>query len=74
MIKQYGNVDYNGTNLTLQQEPYLSGTNEAPHYEACACDDAGNDYSVTWRIKDGWEEMEDQSECCDWDLFDIKQL
>ncbi|MCT6924118.1 hypothetical protein [Metasolibacillus sp.] len=68
-------VNFEGKEITLTQEAYISGTHEAPYYEATGVDVEGNEVTVKWEIKAHWlnedgslnGELEDESEACDWD-------
>ena len=72
LIKQLGNNYLHGTiPIALTQDAYLAGTNECPHYEAHAIDRDLNDYRVIWDVKDGWEEIENEDEVCDWDVYEV---
>jgi hypothetical protein len=71
LTKQYGEYkDTDGTEYCLKQYPYLDGTNEAPIYTANGYDRAGNPMRLTWEITNS--ETEDESEACDWDVFDAR--
>ena len=57
-----------GRTVYLTQEAYLAGTNDSPRYEAAATDMAGNLYTVTWGIREGYDpETEQEDMACDWD-------
>lgn len=68
-------VKFEGKEITLTQEAYLTGTQEAPYYEATGTDQEGNEVTVKWEIKPQWlsedgtlnGELEDESDACDWD-------
>jgi hypothetical protein len=69
LTEQYGEYkDVDGTEYCLTQYPYLDGTNDNPHYTADGYDFAGNPVRLTWEITNS--ETEDESEACDWDVFD----
>lgn len=69
---QFGDVTLaDGVTISLTQQAYLSGTNEAPIYTARAVDAEGNEYTVTWRPFDNFMELEDESDCCDWDVYEV---
>ena len=71
LTKQYGEYkDTDGTEYCLTQQPYIDGTNEAPHYSANGFDRAGNPVRLIWEITN--RETEDESEACDWDVFDAQ--
>jgi|GEM_PF-2558253 len=57
-----------GKEITLTQDPFIDGVvGERPIYKAHGTDDQGNEYIVTWNVVDNWENIEDESEMCDWD-------
>ena len=66
---------FEGKEITLKQDPYITGTNESPYYEALGIDVDGNKVNVTWEIKAHWlnengtvkDELEDETEACEWD-------
>lgn len=61
-------VKFEGREYTLQQDAYIDGVaGDTPVYKAMALDDEGNEYEVTWEVVDHWEELEDESEMCDWE-------
>lgn len=60
-------IKFEGKEYTLTQEPYIDGTHEKPFYRANAVDAEGKLYEIRWDVKDNWEEIEDESEMCDWD-------
>lgn len=66
-----------GKLVFMTQQAYLSGSNESPRYEARAVDVDGNDYLVTWIPYDNYQERmaeDDESACCDWDVFSVAAL
>jgi len=68
-------INYNGTEITLTQDPYIVGiANERPVYKAHAADLNGNEYFVEWDVVDEWESIEDESDMCDWDSPKVKPL
>ena len=73
MEQDYGSVEYEGKTLTITQLPYVDGINdEEAFYTATAEDEEGNDYQVTWPDVD--VEVEDESECCDWNIYWVQEL
>ena len=60
-----------GVLVTLTQDAFLSGTNDAPYYEAHGVDADGYDYKVTWDCVDNYMELEDESDCCDWENYSV---
>lgn len=60
--------------LTLEDMPCIAGTNEEPYYVAVALDAQGRDYEITWEIIEGCENEEDESQCCDWDDYEVNPL
>ena len=60
--------------IYLTQQAYLDGTHENPCYRAHAKDADDNAYLITWDVLDGWQDQDDESECCDWDVFTVKEL
>ena len=69
---QFGDITLaNGVTISLTQQAYLSGTNDAPRYEARAVDADGNEYTVTWTPYENFMELEDESDCCDWDDYEV---
>lgn len=54
--------------ILLTQEPFIDGVAGArPIYKAHGEDEHGNEYIVIWNVVDHYEEIEDESEMCDWD-------
>lgn len=60
-------VVFEGTEVFLTQDPYIDGTHESPYYRAHAIDLDGNQYHVYWDVIDGWQQMDDAADHCDWD-------
>lgn len=61
-------LNYNGIIITLTQNPYIVGhRDERPVYKAHAADGNGNEYVVEWNVVDRWQEIEDESDMCNWD-------
>lgn len=66
-----------GRLIYLTQQAYLTGSSEAPRYEASATDAKGNDYMVVWVPYDNYQEImteDDESGCCDWGKFEVRPL
>lgn len=60
-------VNVEGKTIELMQDPYIDGMpDERPIYKAHGKDEDGNEYVITWDVVDGYEEIEDESEMCDW--------
>lgn len=70
MEKHFGIVEFEGKEYFLKQHAYLDSDfrhgYERAVYKAHAVDNQGNEYKVYWEPVEGWEKMEDQSDCCDW--------
>jgi hypothetical protein len=69
-----------GEIIDLTQEAYIDGTNDSPFYRAAAVSrtrvDADGDpvqYHVFWSLKEGAEDLGDESEACDWDDFELEE-
>lgn len=61
-------IVFEGKEYTLIQDAYIDGVpGEKPFYRANAVDTEGKLYEIRWDVKDNWEEIEDESEMCDWD-------
>lgn len=60
-------IVFEGKEYKLIQEAYIDGTHDKPFYRANAVDDRGKLYEIRWSVKDNWEEIEDESEMCEWD-------
>ena len=67
--------------LTQQAHINQGGTPTECWYEAHAtsrtrmdADGQPAQYKVYWSIKDGAEEIEDESESCDWDNFELAEI
>lgn len=64
----FGIVTFEGKEFALTQQAYVDGpANGTPYYKASAVDQKGNEYEVTWEVVENWEQVEDESEMCDWD-------
>jgi excisionase family DNA binding protein len=71
MKKEFGAVTFDGKEYTLTQNAWLTHTQGLDgiadnHYLANAINQDGNEYNVYWNPVEGWERMEDESDCCDW--------
>lgn len=69
-------TDKGNTAIALIQNPYITNSES---YEAHGIDEYGNKYLVTWKIYDCYlgsnaEEINDESEACNWENFEIKCL
>ncbi len=73
----FGDISYNGRTISLTQQAYLAGSNEAPRYQASAVDADGNEYQVQWIPYDNYQDRmaeDDESACCDWDDYTVVAL
>ncbi|WP_338000539.1 hypothetical protein [Sporolactobacillus sp. CQH2019] len=60
--------DWEDKELRTTGSPYIDGVeSQRPIYKAIALDVNGNKYEVIWDVYDGWKEITDESEMCDWD-------
>jgi len=64
---KFGIVEYEDTTWYLTQQPYILGADERPWYEAVAINIYGDTARIEWDVVDGWKEIEDESDVCDWD-------
>lgn len=64
----------NGVVVHLTQQAYLAGTHDAPRYQASAIDDDENEYVVTWMPYANYMEFDDESDCCDWDDYEVRAI
>lgn len=61
-------VEFEGKTIKTNQEPFIDGmSDEKPIYKAYGEDQEGNEYIITWNVVDHYEEIEDESEMCNWD-------
>ena len=61
-------VSFEGKEYTLTQQAYIDGPADGtPVYKATAVDQEGNEYEVEWEVRENWEEIEDESDMCDWE-------
>lgn len=60
--------------IFLTQNPYLGDTCGFPVYKAAAMDFVGNEYEITWELRNGWEDMEDASDHCFWEDYSVNDL
>jgi len=74
LIQQFGEFEHNGCRLALTQQAFCTNHPENHTYQAHAVDVDGNEYVVLWDCLDGWMEMEDESDCCDWSVYTVKPL
>ena len=85
---KYGEVVINGVLVTLTQQAYPDGTNDAPRYRAHAVDGEGNDYRVEWQTTAAWDAQQeayrngtldaddaliDEEYACDWDTYTVER-
>ena len=56
----------------LTQQAYV--VNASGLYEAHGKDDAGNNYKAQWQAVDGWMDMDDESNCCDWSDYTVIKI
>jgi len=76
--------NYEGTEIELTQDAYITTINGevgTEYYTAAAEDTNGNEYIVTWSIKEEYKEMINSEEeipedmLCDWDNpSDIRKI
>jgi len=65
-------VQHGDATVALTQVAYIVGSGESkcgeigPFFTAHGLDALGNDYTIIWDCVDGWESMDDLSDCCDW--------
>jgi len=77
LIKEYGEVEYNGKQIALTQYPWIDneGINGYVVYRSYAIDAEGIQYQVIWELKEDLlitdEFPEDESECCNWDVYEV---
>lgn len=73
---KYGTVEFEGKTYTLVEQagigyiskPYGSDAwLQGDFYRAHAIDNEGKEYLVLWSPVEGWKEMEDGADHCDWD-------
>lgn len=73
MKKNFGSVEYKGKVLWLQQEAYITALIGQSKYECIAlAEDDDYEYEVSWDIVDF--QCEDESDACDWEVYDVKIL
>lgn len=60
--------------IFLTQDAYLGDTCGFPVYKASAMDFVGNEYEITWELRNGWEDMEDASDHCFWEDYSVNDL
>ena len=75
--KHYGSaISKEGVKIYFTQNPYIEmGPNDSePLYRALAYDDRGEQYLVTWKAYHNWMDIEDESDCCDWEDYDVEML
>lgn len=72
--RKYGYLIYNGVEITLKQDPYcdtyFGDGNQRPAYFAKGEGDDGHDYCLMWEMI---HDVEDESECCNWEEFTVRK-
>ena len=73
----YGTVEYKGLEISLKQQPFCDTQHRNNYlsrivYQAYGEDSAGNDYLITWPITNA--DAEDESDCCDWEDYEVKAI
>ena len=63
-----------GVDVFLTQQAFITGNGTTDWYQAHGVDADGNDYRVTWDCVDGYMEMDDESNCADWDKYEIEAI
>lgn len=71
---EFGTVEHDGQTLALTQIAYCSNHPDVATYEARAIGIDGVEYLVTWDCVEGWMDLEDESECCDWSQYAVRAL
>jgi len=71
--KANGVVELNGTEIAICQTPYIDGHSEV-HFKARGVDHKLNEYEVRWRIKDEYESIPDEEDCCDWSDYKVRKV
>ena len=61
------NVSGKEMELGITQEPYITGTNESPHYMGKGFSSDGMEYWLTWEIRDDYDGRNGEENACDWD-------
>jgi hypothetical protein len=69
-MSDYGEVNYQGKQLKITQQPYPDGTSDAPVYRASAEDSDGSTYRVMWPMTD--PDADDGADACDWDDYTVE--
>lgn len=60
-------IVFSNLELRTVKDPYIIGVDgERPYYQAIAIDAENNEYLIVWNVVDGYEEIEDESDMCDW--------
>jgi len=86
-LKNNGDVEYKGKKLYLLQQAYIDnyGTDGEVIYKTTAIDEDGKDYTVIWTPYNNDGEyyyddegnyrgnVEDESNACDWDNYDVTE-
>jgi hypothetical protein len=63
---EFGTVDVEGNTYYLTQQAYITGSDDDVCYEAAAIASNGDVYTVRWAVCEDWQEIEDESDRCDW--------
>lgn len=66
-MTDYGQITHDGIVLTLTQQPYPTGTYDAPVYRAQAVDADGHEYRVLWPMTR--PDADDGMDAADWDIY-----
>lgn len=76
LIREFGEVEHQGCRLALAQQAECSNGPDRDNmtYEARAIDADGNEYRVSWDCLEGWFEMEDESDRCDWSKYEVREI
>jgi hypothetical protein len=68
---RFGTVSFEGELYLLMEEAYADNDHSYGEartvWRARAIDRHGKEFLVTWEPVEGFEQMEDESDCCAWD-------
>ena len=79
LVAEYGNYTKDGVKYAIHQNPYpdyVAGNSMAhvvsgeTYYFASGYDREGNSVRLIWEITN--KETEDESDACDWDVFEVQ--
>ena len=70
--QDYGTVEHEGKTLKLTQQAFCGNYPGIDVYVAAAVDEEGNEYQVKWNCLEGWMDMDDESDCCDWSIYTVE--